>query len=93
MGFQNYISYKLFTNTNDIEIEQFSFLAIKNQGSGEDTITLSRGDSGDTPINIWPLKAGEPFSFPLQGSAYDIVKIEASGIEYSIMTDGLIKAL
>lgn len=92
MAFENYISYKLRTDTADIQIQQFSYLAIKNQGTGADIVTLARGDVGASPNEYWELKAGEPFSFPLQGTPYDVVQI-TGGIEYSIMTDGLISAL
>lgn len=88
MGFQNYISYKFYTNNIDIKVEQFTYLAIKNQDSLQ-AITMGRDDDGGT----WPLQPLEPFSYPLQGAAYDIVTFATGGAQYSIMTDGVITPL
>jgi hypothetical protein len=88
MGFQNYISYKFYTDNIDIKVEQFTYLAIKNQDSLQ-AINMGRDDDG----GYWPLQPLETFSYPLQGAAYDIVTFDVKGAEYSIMTDGVITPL
>lgn len=81
------IAYRLYSNNVAIMITGFSFLAIKNRGAGN--IAMTRGDVVEPVTAIYYVGAGEPFSWPYLGSAFDKVNVSA-GNAYSIITDGVV---
>lgn len=90
MSLSIFVGYRVYTNTVNLSVENFTFFSIKNNGLAN--IEIRQGFS-DTAPDIFVIRPNESFSFPFVVSNYEIVYINSGGSQYSLITDGTINTI